>query len=36
MDRYNFKEVEEKWIKKWDKDNEFLSKTDLIKKNITA
>jgi len=32
MDRYNFKEVEEKWIKIWDKNQEFLSKTDHNKK----
>ena len=32
MDRYNFKEVENKWIKKWEDSKEFLSKTDLNKK----
>ena len=32
MERYNFKEIEEKWIKKWDENKEFLSKTDLNKK----
>ena len=32
MDRYNFKEVENKWIKKWEHSKEFLSKPDLNKK----
>jgi leucyl-tRNA synthetase len=32
MDRYNFKEVENKWIKKWEKSKEFLSEIDLNKK----
>ncbi len=32
MERYNFKEIEEKWIKKWDENKEFSSKTDFNKK----
>ena len=34
MDRYNFKTVEEKWQKFWDKNKTFKSKTDLSKKKF--
>ena len=34
MDRYNFKSVEEKWQKFWEKNKTFKSKTDLSKKKF--
>jgi len=34
VDRYNFKTVEEKWQKFWDKNKTFKSKTDLSKKKF--
>ena len=34
MDRYNFKIVEEKWQKKWESDQTFISKLDKNKKKF--
>jgi len=34
MDRYNFKNVEEKWQKHWEKNNFFVTKTDPTKKKF--
>ena len=34
MDRYNFKSIEEKWQKIWEKNNQFLSKIDKEKKKF--
>ena len=34
MDRYNFKSVEEKWQKFWDKNKSFQTVTDKTKKKI--
>ena len=34
MDRYNFKNIEEKWQKYWEKNNFFVTKTDPNKKNF--
>ena len=34
MDRYNFKSIEEKWQKFWDKNKTFKSKKDLSKKKF--
>ena len=34
MDRYNFKNVEEKWQKYWETNNSFVVKTDLGKKKF--
>ena len=34
MDRYNFKNVEEKWQKNWEKNNFFVTKTDPNKKKF--
>ena len=34
MERYNFKNIEEKWQNNWDKNNRFLSKVDKNKKKF--
>ncbi len=34
MDRYNFKNIEEKWQKYWEKNNFFVTKTDPSKKKF--
>ena len=34
MDRYNFKSIEEKWQKFWDKNKTFKSKKDFSKKKF--
>ena len=36
MERYNFKIVEEKWQKIWEKEKTFSTKVDKIKKNFIA
>ena len=34
MDRYNFKNIEEKWQQHWEKNNFFVTKKDLNKKKF--
>jgi len=36
VERYNFKEIELKWQKVWDKNKTFTAKIDKSKKNFIA
>ena len=36
MERYNFKEIENKWQKFWEKEKSFSAKVDRNKKNSTV